>query len=271
MGIDKVCILVGGPDWPTSVLCGIMELDLIPVLVGTVPVILLILPTMLTGSFTYMAGLKTDDGELEFPSAGVLATVFAAITAVVQFAAMILAAYYLEQTTSQRSDELDAMEIDKEVAELEAGEVEFHNCYNRVTQWEVVPWAAKLTLYASFACMVACCYMVQLFSNACFADYQLTYSIDEHLNGSWLNLVLPVGWYAILLFFISTVLLSGFVIWANVSQKRLYLPSWSFMFLPVPLTLLNSFSLFLDKSDRQCGRVPRQQKPGQSVGGTSSA
>lgn len=220
MGIDKVCILVGGPDWPTSVLCGIMGLDLLPVLAGTIPVIILILPTVLTGSFTYMAGLKTEDGEMEYPSAPVLATVFAAITAVVQFAAMILAAYYLEQTTSQRADELDAIEIDKEVAELEKGEVEFNNCYTRVTQWEVVPWAAQLTLYASFGCMVTCCYMVQLFSNACFADYQLTYTIEEHLDGNWLNLVKPTGWYAILLFFVSGAFLSGFVIWANVSSDR---------------------------------------------------
>ena len=222
MGIDKVCILVGGPDWPTSVLCGIMGLDLLPVLAGTVPVMILILPTVLTGSFTYMVGLKTEDGEMEFPSAPVLATVFAAITAVVQFAAMILAAYYLEQTTSQRADELEAIEIDKEVAELEKGEVEFYNCYTRVTQWEVVPWAAKLTLYASFGCMVTCCYMVQLFSNACFADYQLTYTIEEHLGGNWLNLVKPTGWYAILLFFVSGAFLSGFVIWANVSQTDVF-------------------------------------------------
>lgn len=215
MGMDKVCLLVGGPDWPTSVLAGIMGLDLLPVLFGTLPVIILILPTVLTGSFTYMAGLKTEDGELEFPSAAVLGTVFAAITAVVQFTAMILAAYYLEQTTSQRSDELDAIENDNEVAELENGEIEFNNCYDRVTQWEVVPWPAKLAMYMSFGFMVTCCYMVQMFSTACFADYQLTYTIDEHLNGNWLSLVKPFGWYAILFFFVSAVFLSGFVIWAN--------------------------------------------------------
>ena len=31
-GVAKVAILVGGPDWPTSVLCGIMGLPLAPVL-----------------------------------------------------------------------------------------------------------------------------------------------------------------------------------------------------------------------------------------------
>jgi hypothetical protein len=67
MGPAKVSMLVGGPDWPTSVLCGIMRLDLFPVLFGTLPVFFLILPTVLTGAFTYMANLRTDEGDLEFP------------------------------------------------------------------------------------------------------------------------------------------------------------------------------------------------------------
>ena len=52
MSFAKVAILCGGPDWPTSVLCGIMGLDLLPVLLGTLPIITLILPTVLTGRQT---------------------------------------------------------------------------------------------------------------------------------------------------------------------------------------------------------------------------
>ena len=215
MRVDKVSILVGGPDWPTSVLCGIMGLDLFQVLLGTLPVIVLIMPTVLTGSFTYMASLKTDDGEPEFPYAAVLATVFTAFTAIVMTGSMILAAYHLEQTTSNRSEEIAAIEVDQEVAELEAGEVEFDKCYSRLTQWEVMPWGARVTLYLSFILMVACCYMVLLFSGQCFTEYQLTYTIEENLNGNWLNLIKPTGWYAILFFFVSAVFLSGFIVWAN--------------------------------------------------------
>lgn len=172
---------------------------------------------MLTGSFTFMSGLMNEDESLEFPRASVLATVFAAITAVVQLAAMILAAYYLEQTISQRSEEIDAIEDDKEVAALEAGEVEFNNCYDKVTQWAAVPRLAKATLYLSFVTMVVCCYLVQLFSNACFAEYQLTFTIDEHLDGDWLNFILPLGWVAIFLFLFSCILLGCFITWASVS------------------------------------------------------
>jgi len=219
MKIDKVCILVGGPDWPTSVLCGIMRLDLLPVLIGTLPVFLLILPTVLTGSFMFLAGVRLENGNLEFPSAPVLGTVFAAITAVVQFAAMILAAYYLEQTTSNRAEEIEAVPIDEPVAELERNEVHFNNCYTKVTQWDVVPGIAKFMLYLSYFAMVTCCYMVQLFSNLCFSDYELTYTIDANLDGNWLNLVKPFGWYAIILFAASCFLLSTFIAWATVSLK----------------------------------------------------
>lgn len=51
----KVATLVGGPDWPTSVLCGILDLPLLPILIGTLPVIIIIVPTVLSGSFVYLA------------------------------------------------------------------------------------------------------------------------------------------------------------------------------------------------------------------------
>jgi hypothetical protein len=48
--LGKVAILVGGPDWPTSVLCGILGLPLLQILIGTVPIIAFITPFSLTGT-----------------------------------------------------------------------------------------------------------------------------------------------------------------------------------------------------------------------------
>ena len=67
--------------------------------------------------------------------------------------------------------------------------------------------------------MTASCYLVTI--SPCFAEYQLTYTIDEHLEGNWLNLVLPLGWIAILLFTASCVLLYIYYLWANLKAKRL--------------------------------------------------
>lgn len=57
-GLDrgKVMILVGGPDWPTSVLTGILRLPYLGMMIGTLPILLPV-------AFTVVAGgcmLKTD-------------------------------------------------------------------------------------------------------------------------------------------------------------------------------------------------------------------
>jgi len=194
-------------------------LDLIPILIGTLPIIFLITPTLLTGSFTYMSSVRLDDGQLEFPWAGTVATICAAITAFVQFGSMVVAAYYLEQTVSTRQDELDAMPIDKEVKDADERSEAIESAYNEVTQWGTLPVLAKGVLGASLATMITSCYMVQLFADLCFAEYQLTYTIEQHLDGDWKNLVKPLGIVANLLLLLSVVLLYGFRSWAMVRAK----------------------------------------------------
>ena len=47
-----------------------MGLDLLPILFGTLPVVVLIIPTVLSGSFAYMKGVENDDGSQKYPYAG---------------------------------------------------------------------------------------------------------------------------------------------------------------------------------------------------------
>ena len=51
-----ICVLVGGPDWPTSVLCGILKLPLPKILLGTTPIVLPIMFLVLTGGATVQVG-----------------------------------------------------------------------------------------------------------------------------------------------------------------------------------------------------------------------
>jgi len=219
IGIDKVSILVGGPDWPTSVLCGIMGLDLIPILIGTLPIIFLITPTLLTGSFTYMASVRYDDGQPEFPWAGTVAAICAAVTAFVQFGSMVVAAYLLEQTVSNRQSELDAIPIDEEVKAADEKNEAIQQAYDDVTQWESLPTWAKGLLSSSLVTMITCCYMVQLFADKCFREYQLTYTIAQHLDGDWKNLVRPLGIMANILLLVSILLLYVFRSWAMARDR----------------------------------------------------
>lgn len=220
MNISKVSILIGGPDWPTSVLAGLMRLPLLPILVGTIPVVVLITPTVLTGSFTYMGSLRVN-GSPEFPWATTVAAIFAALTGIVQFGSMIVAAFYLEKTASTRGDELDALPIDQEVKNADEKAESSRKIYTEVTQWKIVPLWAKCTLTLSLAAVVTSCYMVQLFSGKCFVPYELTSTIDEDLDGDWKNLVKPLGSVAIVLFLLCMVLLKVFTTWAKLEAAKI--------------------------------------------------
>ena len=51
LNLPKIVILCGGPDWPTSVTTGILKCSLPQMLLGTLPIMFLIVPTVMTGAF----------------------------------------------------------------------------------------------------------------------------------------------------------------------------------------------------------------------------
>jgi TRAP-type C4-dicarboxylate transport system permease small subunit len=220
INVPKVAILIGGPDWPTSVLCGIMRLSLIQIMIGTLPIIILIFPTCLMGALVYMASLDSETGNPEIPWAGTAATIVASITAAVQFGSMLVAAYYLEQAGEHRKDEVDAIEIDQEVKEADERDEHKKKCYTTVTQWRSVPMLPKALLVTAVVCITASCYLVQFFSSLCFVEHELTDTM-ENLEGNVLNLFLPLGWVAVTLFFKSMCFLSIFTRWGNSKANEL--------------------------------------------------
>merc|ERR550514_1537027 len=60
-GVGKCAILCGGPDWPTSVACGLLRVPLYQALLGTTPIICFVIPCVCTGSFYYQAGASGDE------------------------------------------------------------------------------------------------------------------------------------------------------------------------------------------------------------------
>ena len=115
MSFPKVCILVGGPDWPTSALTGILKLNLFEMLLGTLPVFLLIVPTVLAGGFQ----LK----KAESDTWDSIASMVLGLAAFVQGAGLIAAAYHIEKVATERHEELMEIPDDEEVKNAdEAGE-----------------------------------------------------------------------------------------------------------------------------------------------------
>jgi len=79
----KCMILCGGPDWPTSVLAGILKLSLFQCELGTCPIILNVVPLTLTGAFY----LKRDESEI-WMRAGNLMFTLTVLTSVMFWAGM---------------------------------------------------------------------------------------------------------------------------------------------------------------------------------------
>eukprot|EP00804_Cyclotella_cryptica_P010315 CCRYP_012242-RC/>CCRYP_012242-RC protein AED:0.25 eAED:0.25 QI:1435/0.88/0.8/1/0.77/0.5/10/1334/884 len=221
LSVPKVAILIGGPDWPTSVLCGIMKLSLFQIMVGTLPIVVLIFPTCLMGGLLYMASLDSDTGNPEIPWSGTAATICASFAAAVQFGSMIVAAYYLEQASEQRRDEVDAIEIDREVQEADERDEHLKKCYATATQWRSIPIWSKAMLVCAVICITTSCYLVQFFSSLCFVQHELTDSIYDNLDGNVANLFLPLGWLAVGLFFASILFQWIFTGWGKRKAKEL--------------------------------------------------
>lgn len=209
-----------------------MRLSVFQIMLGTLPTIVLIIPSCLTGTFLYMASLITDFGNPQFPWASTVSTITASATASLQFGSMLVAAYYLEQAADKRGDEVEAIEDDQEVKEADEKDEHMRKCYKIVTHWNALPLLPKSILICSLASITASCYFVQLFTSMCFVDHTLTDSIDENLEGNVANLFLPLGWVAVGLFIGSMTLLGMFISWGKVSAIKLCLPLLSCKMIP---------------------------------------
>jgi len=218
--IAKVAILVGGPDWPTSVFAGIVKLDLLPIMIGTLPIIALIMPTVFTGTLFYMRNLEDESGLPVFPSADTLYIIMFGITTAVQLGSGIVALIYIEKVMETRKEEIDRFPIDEEVKELEENDIAYNKAYAEVTQWIRIPKWVKFVLVFSLLSMIASCYIVALFLSSSFAQFEMNDTIGDALDGNWLNFILPLGWVALLLFAVSLFFLTIYLQWAGKSAKK---------------------------------------------------
>jgi len=229
LNVAKVAILVGGPDWPTSVLCGIMRLSWPQIMLGTLPVFFLIVPTVLAGTFVWMAGLEMcsekdiAEGLCEYldPSpkydyASTLSAIFLAGAATVQSGSMVVATIYLEAAMRTRKGELDAIPIDKEVEEADKKNEVTNIIRNEVTQWHLVPFIMKANLVLGASSIMICCYLVSVIGG-CFEVFQLGggYTFSGTLGGNVFNLFLRNGVIAMSAFVASGLFLLIHMKWTN--------------------------------------------------------
>jgi len=191
--LPKVAILCGGPDWPTSVLCGILKLSLFQCMLGTMPVLVLFLGyTTIAGALQLKVG--SCGTTTTVPASGswnMLNSVFLALAFMSMMATSFGAVYFMEKTIETKREALDAMPIDEEVMELEKAQEERDDAYQRVSEWSALSRSSKILLWFSAVTGVLSCQLGVVLSQRAFASFSVSCPVAVK------DVVKPPGWISI--------------------------------------------------------------------------
>jgi hypothetical protein len=252
LGIQKVCVLCGGPDWPTSVLTGILGLPLRQMMLGTLPIFFVIGPCVMAGAFQ----LRKSEGEM-YTSLAYVAIIGASLA---QLVALLAACFFIERMADEKKEMLEALPKDKEVEALDARNRQKNVLYQALTDWdsEDMPNWVRALLTVGALCMGVPCYIFQLFGDFCFEVFDVTSTIDcpasslesspstsssssvssssssadlatppPCLNGNALNLVKPFGYCVLLPFGFGCICLWVYSRWAGAAVKAGLKKKWA--------------------------------------------
>lgn len=204
----KVAILVAGPDWPTSVTCGLLRLPLLPMVVGTAPVIVVVAAVTIAASFQ----LRRSEG----PLWAAISDLALAMASAVMFGTLVFAAHLVEVTAERHRALLLAIPRDAAVDAEDARASRYQEVFLRRTDWHTrLPVGWKLVLVLGAGLQMAACWVAQLFSHDAFESFQMTDSIDEDLDGDWTNLFRPLGRAVLIASAAGFSSLVAFQVWAS--------------------------------------------------------
>lgn len=222
----KMAILVGGPDWPTSVLTGILKLNPVEMLIGTIPVLALIIPCVMAGAFQLRVGGEDDTGIW-----GTVSAMTLLIAAGTQSVSLMAAVFYTDAAIAKYGNELrDPSLDDQEVLALtKKDEVRSMNL-KATTHWSNIPIYLRALMFCSVGLHSIACHILQWFSSSCFMEYDLTDDYEktfcEEKNNKYENcnpfqFFEPLGRIVMLIFLLSMVTWKLF----GVSSRSLPLPN----------------------------------------------
>lgn len=214
--VAQASIICGGPDWPVSVLCGILRLPLGPVLVRLLPVIpQSVVPAVLFGALLVNAADKRGKA---------LAQLALTVSGLLQMAAGIMACAYIQNTIENDFDALTQWRAqDDDVIKLEEKSADENKVYDERTSWGVLRWYMRAVLILGLLLMevsIAILMAAETLGMHCFKEFDLTSSVEENLQGDPWSLVNAIGWLALALFTLSCALLCSFMCWASQCAAR---------------------------------------------------
>ena len=177
LSVAKVCILCGGPDWPTSVVCGILRkadppsINTAQLVVGLTPMVLLIVPTCLAAAFQLRITNGADDG-----SGGpwdALASVALITCAAIQLGAGMAAVHYISEVLTTHTAELDAYKVDEEVEAYEAAQEKKRRATLEATRFGALPTPLAALLCCTAMLLTFSAYLLIFGQTYCFENFNL--------------------------------------------------------------------------------------------------
>ena len=182
----KAMVLVGGPDWPTSVLTGIMRLSCPQMLLGSLPIIMTIVPSVMAGAFNLLTTINN--------TWAALSTILAMVLMVVQGGATMAAAIVIERANSKRKEEVDAVPVDEEVKKCDDAEAAFNAARRDVTHWQHPRNSAamRFLLILSAVVMILTWWATILLTPYAKFDVGTAYSMLGWRV--WEIFLIPLGW-----------------------------------------------------------------------------
>eukprot|EP01062_Namystynia_karyoxenos_P080106 TRINITY_DN8575_c0_g1_i1.p1 TRINITY_DN8575_c0_g1~~TRINITY_DN8575_c0_g1_i1.p1 ORF type:complete len:1164 (+),score=185.84 TRINITY_DN8575_c0_g1_i1:112-3603(+) len=211
---DKVAILIGGPDWPTSVLTGILRLNVFQMLRGSCPIIVPL-------GLTVMAGASLEKAK-DSATWQALASMLQVLTGLAQALSTFAAVAAIERTVHEHANEILADPPDDLEVKALDDKLRLESAALRLaTAWHRIPvfWCAVLLIAAAAG---EAAFMLHFLRNSgeskwyCYENIEVGKPPKEPpLNGNWLKMVKsPLGWVGIGLLAASYLLYYFFRRWS---------------------------------------------------------
>mmetsp|Transcript_105113 Transcript_105113/g.307170 ORF Transcript_105113/g.307170 Transcript_105113/m.307170 type:complete len:927 (+) Transcript_105113:164-2944(+) len=171
LSLGKVAILCGAPDWPVSVLAGILKLSLFECEVGTIPIIGFIIPFALSGSLYLYSG--NEDSILG--NAAQLMMVCALMVTCVLYA---ISAWAVQQASEQNGDEFTrplAKNVDLAWLDFRAEYVS----KKLACGWPDVPVSVRVFWVFGAAVQILVCHMFQWQYSSLVGTFEVSDDIED--------------------------------------------------------------------------------------------
>jgi len=207
LSLGKVSVLVGGPDWPVSVGCGILKLNVLQMLIGTAPVVFVLAPCVLAGAFQARVGT----GEGSFFDMG--ATMLTSASVLIQMGAGLVAVMCVMNVVGASGERLkESRSEHKAVEELTQKEEEYNQSFQEVTAWVRLSMGHRILISLAAFFAVVSGFIFAFFGSSCFENFSISSKINDPIDENGLNgdifniIILPQGAVPLVLYALSVVL-----------------------------------------------------------------